>query len=218
MKAIPLTDSLYSYILAHTPPPSQVLAALVQETLTIPGSGMLIAPEQGALMNLLVKLTGARRIVEIGCYTGYSAISMASGLPEGGKLFTLDIDADTTLMAKHYFAAAGLDDKIELRIGPALQSLHSMIAEFGVGSFDIMFIDADKANSMNYYECGLQLLRSGGLIMCDNALWSGTVADEANQEADTNVLRTFNDFIAKDDRVDRVMLNVSDGLYLCRKK
>ena len=93
-----------------------------------------------------------------------------------------------------------------------------MIAEFGVGSFDIMFIDADKANSMNYYECGLQLLRSGGLIMCDNALWSGTVADEANQEADTNVLRTFNDFIAKDDRVDRVMLNVSDGLYLCRKK
>ncbi len=218
MKGIPLTHQIYDYILAHTPPPNAVLPTLAHETRTLPGAGMQIAPEQGALMHLLVKLLGARRIVEVGCFTGYSAISMASALPADGRLITLDVDPNATSVAQRYFAAAGVDNRVELRLGPALTSLQGMMTEFGPGSFDMMFIDADKANSLKYYECGIELLRSGGVIVCDNALWDGTVADPENQEQSTNILRRFNEHIAKDDRVDRVMINIADGLYICRKR
>ena len=218
MKAIPINEALYDYIVAHSFAPSQVLSALAHETRTMPGAGMQIAPDQGALMHLLVKLMGARRIVEVGCYTGYSAIAMASALPDDGRLFTLDINHETSAVAQRYFVTAGLEQKISLRLGPATESLEQLLSEFGPGSFDLMFIDADKANTTNYFELGLQLLRQGGLIICDNALWGGSVVDQADQDKNTNILRKFNDFIAQDERVEAVLLNVADGLYFCRKR
>ena len=143
---------------------------------------------------------------------------MASALPHDGCLITLDKDPSATAVAQRYFAAAGVDNRVELRLGPALQSLQSMMTEFGPGSFDMMFIDADKANGINYYECGMVLLRAGGIFVCDNVLWSGTVADAENQAPDVNIQRKLNEHIAQDERVDRVMINVSDGLYICRKR
>jgi len=179
---------------------------------------MQIAPEQGGFMHLLAKLVGARRILELGCFTGYSAISMASALPVGGKLITLDVNPETTAIAKRYFDKAGLADRIELRLGPGLESMAQLLEEFGPGSFDMMFIDADKGNMSNYYERGLQLLRTGGLVVADNVLWSGDVTDPAKTDADTVAIRAFNDKVAADERVDRVMLNVADGLFLARKR
>lgn len=218
MKAIPLTDELHSYIVAHGQQIHQILPQLATETKTLPGAGMQIAPDQGMFMHLMAKLVGSKRIVEVGCYTGYSAICLGAALPPGGKLYTLDVNPDTTAVATRYFAAAGLADKIELKLGPGLDTLAALAKEHGPGSFDLMFIDADKENQLAYYEWGLKLLRQGGLILADNVLWGGSVIDPKNQEASTKAIRAFNDFVAKDERVDRMLLHISDGLFLARKR
>ena len=202
-------------LLIHVQPDEGVSLAIGAK---VPGAGMQIAPDQGALMNLLVKMIGAKRIVEVGCFTGYSAICMAAALPEAGKLITLDIDPETTAVAKRYFASSGLGSKIELRLGPALTSLAKLETEFGSGSFDLMFIDADKGNMPQYYEMGLKLVRQGGLILADNVLWGGSVVDPHSKRPDTDVIQKFNAKLKADERVDRMLLNISDGLYIARKR
>ncbi len=218
MKAIQMTEPLHAYVTSHAQTVNPALARLAQETRTLPSGGMQIAPDQGALMHLLAKTIGAKRIVEVGCFTGYSAICLAQALPPGGKLITLDVNPETTAVAKRYFAEAGLADRIELRLGPALETLPKLAKEFGEGAFDLMFIDADKANMPEYYEWGLKLLKQGGLILGDNVLWSGAVIDPAKKDADTEAIRRFNERIKNDERVDRVMLGIADGLYICRKR
>ncbi len=218
MKAIPLSDQLHAYIVSHGQAINPVLSQLAAETRTLPGAGMQIAPDQGMFMNLMAKLVGAKKIVEVGCYTGYSAICLAAALPEGGKLYTLDVNPETTAVATRYFAAAGLKNKIELKLAPGLETLAQLEKDHGRGSFDLMFIDADKENQLAYYEWGLKLLRPGGLILADNVLWSGAVIDEGRQDAATKAIRAFNDFVAKDERVDRMLLHISDGLYVVRKR
>jgi predicted O-methyltransferase YrrM len=217
MKAIQLTPQLHAYLMAHNPRVSRVLDELAAETSKMPRSQMQIAPDQGALMFMLAKLVAAKRVVELGCFTGYSAICMASALPQGGKLVTLDVDAETTKVAKRYFAAAGLDDKIELRLGPGLDSLAALKKEWGLGSVDLVFIDADKGNMVRYYEQALELLRPGGLVVGDNVLWGGSVADPSDQDDDTKAIRAFNEHVLKDTRVDKSLVNVADGLFLARK-
>lgn len=218
MKAIPLTDALHAYIVDHCQSVHPVLPRLIEETRSLPGAMMQVSPDQGALMHLLAKLTGARRIVELGCYTGYSAICLGAALPEGGKLYTLDVNPDTTAIAQRYFGLAGLESKIELRLAPGLETLAQLEQEHGAGSFDMMFIDADKEGMPQYYEWGLKLLRPGGLILADNVLWNGAVVDPSKQDASTVAIRRFNDLVKTDERVDRMLLHVSDGLYVIRKR
>jgi caffeoyl-CoA O-methyltransferase len=217
VKQIQLTEELGRYLESHTPLVHPVLADLKRETATLPAARMQISPLQGSFMHLLTKLVGARKVIEVGCFTGYSAISMASALPQGGKLYTLDVSVDFTTIAKRYFAAAGLSDKIELKLAPALETLPALEQAHGA-SFDLMFIDADKGNMLAYYEWGLKLLRPGGLIIADNVLWGGSVADASDQEKDTVAIRRFNAAVAEDERVDRVMLPLADGLFLARKR
>lgn len=218
MKAIPLTGELHAYIVDHCQAVNPVLPQLVAETKTLPGAGMQIAPDQGAFMHVLAKLVGARRIVEVGCFTGYSAICLAAALPDGGKLYTLDVNPETAAVAQRYFNASGLANKIELKLAPALETLAQLEKTHGPGSFDLMFIDADKENQAAYYEWGLKLLRSGGLILADNVLWGGAVIDPARQESSTKAIRAFNDMVKADERVDRMLLHISDGLYVARKR
>lgn len=218
MKTLTLTEPLYDYMLRHAPDVNPVLPRLREETRKLPGAMMQIAPEQGAFMHLLARLIGAKRILEVGCFTGYSAICMGQALPDKGRLITLDVNPDTGAIARRYFAEAGLADKVELRLGPAQEALGALRQEFGPESFDLMFIDADKGNMHNYYEQGLRLIRPGGLILADNVLWSGAVADPKDDRPDTVAIRQFNEKLRTDNRVDRVMLNVADGLYILRRK
>lgn len=166
----------------------------------------------------MAKIIRAKRIVEVGCFTGYSAICLASALPPDDKLYTLDINPGTTAIAQRYFALAGLQDEIELKPAPALNSLLGLEKEHRLNSFDLMFIEADKENQAASYEWGLKLVRSGDLILTDNVLWSGAVIDQSRQDASTKAIRAFNDIVQADPRVDRTLLHISDGLYVIRKK
>jgi len=213
-----MTDALHGYLLDHSLREPPALAALREETAALPRSRMQIAPEQGQLMALLVKLIGARACLEVGTFTGYSALAVALALPADGRLVTLDIDPDTTRVARRHWAGAGVDGKIELRLGPATESLEALLAEDGPGSFDAAFIDADKPNYDAYYEAALELVRPGGLIMIDNVLWSGRVADASNRDPDTEALRALNTKLRDDARIDLVMLPMADGLSLARKR
>jgi len=218
MKAIQLTESLYGYIIDHTPALHPVLADLRAETAKLPGAQMQIAPDQGVLMNFLAKLIGARRAVEVGCFTGYSAIAVALALPSDGKLVTIDVDPTTQKIAKRYFAAAGVDGRIDARLGNALEELPKLEKEFGPGSFDMAFIDADKKPMVEYYELCLRLVRKGGLILADNVLWSGGVADPSDTTENTAAVRRFNAHVRADERCDRLLLNVSDGIFALRRR
>lgn len=218
MKAIQMTEELHDYMVRHGQALSPVLPRLAQETRTLPNGGMQIAPDQGQLMYLLTKLTAAKRVLEVGCFTGYSALCMAAALPADGKLITLDVNPEATSVARRYWTDAGVAAKIELRLAPALETLPKLESEYGAGGFDLMFIDADKQNMSRYYEWGLKLVRQGGLILADNVLWSGSVIDKASQREDVEAIRAFNDHVAADDRVEKVMLSISDGLYMCRKR
>ncbi len=218
MKSIPMTETLRQYLQLHAPAPSTVLPDLVRETLTMPGSVMQITPEQGIFMAFLARLIGARKILEVGCYTGYSAICLASALPEGGSLLTMDIDPRMTGVAEKYFAKAKMADKITVRLAPALTTLQELVDKGEQETFDLMFIDADKANMLAYYEFGLKLLRKGGLIICDNVLWNGDVVEDSPSDERAQVVKEFNRTVAQDERVDRSMINIADGLYLLRKR
>ena len=217
-KTFTLSDTLYRYLLSVSLRDDPLRQRLREETARDDMARMQIAPEQGQLMALLVKLIGARKALEIGVYTGYSALCVAGALPADGRLVACDIDATWTAVAQRYWKEAGLDDRIELRLAPALESLDALIADGESGSFDFAFIDADKENYEGYYERALTLLRPGGLIAVDNTLWSGRVADPAVQDADTRAIRTFNETLYRDTRVDISLIPIADGLTLAMKR
>ena len=215
---LPLTEPLYRYLLANSLREHPTLERLRDETSRLPGAGMQIAPEQGQFMALLVELIGARRVLEIGCFTGYSALAMALALPPGGRLITLEANAEPVEVGRKAWAAAGVADRIEVRIGLALKSLDALLKEGPVGTFDLAFIDADKKNHDAYYEQTLRLVRAGGLILLDNVLWGGRVADPADHERQTEALRALNAKLHCDQRISLAMLPIGDGLTLARKR
>jgi caffeoyl-CoA O-methyltransferase len=216
-KFISLDSKLYDYVVAHGHNSDPILAELAEETARELGSvaGMQIAPEQGTFMALLASAIGARSAIEVGTFTGYSALCVARALPPEGHLLCCDVNAQWTRIAQRYWHKAGVAERITLRLAPALDTLRGLPS---TTTFDFAFIDADKSKYLNYYEEILQRTRVGGLILIDNVLWNGEVLNPANQTEDTRAIRALNGFLARDDRVDVVMLTVSDGLTLCRKK
>ncbi len=215
-KFLSLSPELYEYVVAHGRNRDPVLAELADETARRTGMAMMqIAPEQGTLMTILARAIGARHAIELGTFTGYSAICIARALPPEGNLLCCDVSAEWTAVARRYWEKAGLSHKITLKLAPALETLHSLP---GNETFDFAFIDADKSNQPAYYEEILKRLRRNGLILIDNVIWGGAVLDNRDQTPDTRSIRDLNDFLPKDDRVDVVMLPVADGLTICRKK
>jgi len=217
-RSISLTDSLYDYLLAVSLREPEVLRRLRDETGNLPESRMQIAPEQGQFMALLARLTGARRCIEVGVFTGYSSLVLSLALPDDGRILACDVSDEWTSVARRYWAAAGVAHKIDLRLAPALETLGGLLAAGDAGSYDFVFLDADKENYLRYYELALELLRPGGLIVADNTLWSGRVVDPANDEATTVALRQFNEYLHRDERVDLSLVPVGDGLTLARKR
>lgn len=217
-KSIQLDDTLYTYLLSVSLREPEVLRQLREETANHPYGGMQIAPEQGQFMALLVELIGAQRVLEIGVFTGYSSTCMALALPPDGRLMALDLSAEYTGIARRYWQLAGVANKIELRLGPALASLDRLIEDGASDSFDLAFIDADKGHYAAYYERSLRLLRPGGLLLIDNVLWGGKVADLSVEDDDTQAIRALNRIIHTDERVTEVLLPVADGLTLARKR
>ena len=216
MKFIPMTDPLYDYLVAHGHNADPILAELAKETAALgPISMMQIAPEQGTLMSVLVRAIGATSAIEIGTFTGYSALSVARALGPKGKLLCCDISDEWTAIARKYWQKAGVADRIELKLAPALDTLAALPADH---TFDFAFIDADKVSYRGYYEALLPRMRANGLIVFDNVLWMGQVLDRAAPSDDTKALQALNDFIATDTRVQAVMISVSDGLTIVRKK
>ena len=207
-------DSLFAYLLAHRSPDDALLRDLQAETAGHTQGRMQIAPDQGTLLRVLVGALGVKRAIEIGTFTGMSSICIARGLPPGGRLLCCDVSQEFTSIARRYWERAGLLDRIELRIGPALETLRALPREPG---FEFAFIDADKTSYAEYYEELLPRLRVAGLIAVDNVLWHGAVVDPTAQDADTLAIRRFNDQVAADPRVESVMIAVADGLTLARK-
>jgi caffeoyl-CoA O-methyltransferase len=195
-----------------------LLARLRQETAALPMARMQIAAEEGQFLDLMLRLTGARRCIEIGVFTGYSSLVTALALPEDGYLLACDINPDTTAVARRYWAEAGVSSRIRLELAPALHTLEAELAAGAQGSYDFAFIDADKGGYIAYYECCMRLLRCGGLIAVDNTLWSGSVADPDDRSADTEAIRAFNEHVAADRRVDYCLVPISDGVTLVRKR
>jgi predicted O-methyltransferase YrrM len=216
-RTLTLDDTLYDYLLGVGVREHPAQAALRAATRTHRHAGMQISPEQGALMALLVKLIGARRTIEVGVFTGYSALSVALALPDDGRLLACDIDRDYAAIGEPYWAAAGVAHKIDLAIGPALGTLDARLAAGEAGRYDFAFIDADKRGYDAYYERCLRLVRPGGLIAIDNVLWSGAVARPARDD-DTAALQTLNTKLHGDARIDLAMLPIGDGLTLARKR
>jgi len=211
-------EKLYDYTLATWLRDSDLKQRLREETRKLTAGGMQIGPDQGQLMALLVRAIGARRVVEIGTFTGYSALSVAEALPQDGKLIACDTSKEWTDIARRYWREAGLDEKIELRLGPAIDTLYQLIGDGQGGTFDMAFIDADKANYERYYEACLLLVRRGGLILIDNVLWGGSVINEAKQDDDTLAIRALNAKLREDDRIDLALIPVGDGLTAARKR
>jgi len=216
-KFIALDGPLYDYVVKHGHNGDPILRELAAETSSKLGrvSMMQISPEQGTLMTILARAIGTRSAIEVGTFTGYSAICVAGALPPEGHLLCCDVNEEWTAIARRYWQKAGLADRITLKIAPALDTLRALPA---APPIDFAFIDADKANYRSYYEEILERMRSGGLILIDNVLWNGEVLNRRNQTADTRAIRELNDFLVTDGRVDVVMLPVSDGLTICRKK
>jgi predicted O-methyltransferase YrrM len=211
-RTLDLTADLVAYLRRVGVREDPVLARLRETTATMPQASMQIAPEQGAFMALLVRLTGATRIIEIGTFTGYSSTVMAMALPPDGRILCCDVSREWTDVARRTWEEAGVADRIELRLAPATETLATLDDD----AFDIAFIDADKPAYDAYYEGCLRVVRSGGLIMIDNVLWSGRVADESDRDATTLHIRALNEKIAGDERVDHVVLPIADGLTLAR--
>jgi predicted O-methyltransferase YrrM len=213
-----LTDEVYDYLLRVSLREPDVLRELRDETAGLERSEMQIGPEQGQLMALLVELIGARRTLEIGTFTGYSALVVAMALPPEGRVVACDVSEEWTSIARRYWEKAGVSEKIDLRLGPARETLEALLREGRRDQFDFAFIDADKAHYDVYYELCLQLVRPGGLIAVDNVLWSGKVADPAVEDEDTEAIRRLNAKLASDERVTISLLPVGDGLTLARRR
>ncbi len=213
-KSFSLSPEVHQYLVEHGTPPDDLQRGLIEETRKLgPVAGMQIAPEQGAFMTLLAGLIGARKAIEVGTFTGYSALCLARGLPEDGQLICCDVSEEWTSIGRPYWEKAGVAHKIDLRIGPALDTLRGLPEQ---PSFDLAFIDADKGSYLAYYEELLKRIRPGGAILVDNVLWSGRVADPGASDENTVAIRGFNDALAADPRVECVMLPISDGLTLAR--
>lgn len=216
-KTITLTDRLHDYLLDVSLREADVLKKLREETAQLANANMQIAPEQGQFMALLARLIGAKRCLEIGVFTGYSALCVALALPPDGTIVACDVSDEWTRIARRYWSEAGVADRIDLRLAPALGSLDALLADGAAGSFDLAFIDADKENYVHYYERALRLLRSGGLAIVDNVLWDGRVADPDAAEESTVALRAFNEHLRNDPRVTLSMLPLADGVTLALK-
>jgi predicted O-methyltransferase YrrM len=217
-RTLTLTDGLYDYLLAHSVQEPESLQALRQETAQHPMAQMQIAPEQGQFMALLIQLMGAKKALEVGVFTGYSALWVALALPPEGRLIACDVNRDYTAIAQRYWEQAGVAQKIDLRLAPATETLAHLIAEGQQDSVDFAFIDADKSNYAVYYEQVLQLVRPGGLIAIDNVLWSGRVADPNITDNRTQVLRRLNAALAADPRIRLSLVPIGDGLTLALKR
>jgi O-methyltransferase len=216
-RTLGLTDPLHQYLMQVGLREHEGLKRIREETAQLPGVHMLLAPEQAQLMALLARLLGVRRYLEIGTYTGYSALAIALALEPGGRVVTCEIDQAIATTAQRHWHRAGVTDKIELRPGPALETLDAILTQDGRGRFDMAFIDADKENLLAYYERCHGLVRIGGLILIDNTLWSGSVADDSDHDPSTEAIRAFNMFVHGDQRVEMVLLPIGDGLTLARK-
>ncbi len=216
-RSLNLDDTLYQYLLEHSLREHPEQIALRETTRTHSHAQMQISPEQGQFMALLVKLIGARRCIEVGVFTGYSALSVALALPGDGRVLACDISAEFTAVGQPFWQRAGVAHKIDLRLAPALHTLDACLAAGEAGHYDFAFIDADKTGYDDYYERCLQLLRPGGLIAIDNVLWSGAVARPAT-DADTRALQALNDKLHRDDRIDLSLLPLGDGVSLARKR
>ena len=215
-KSFSLSPEIHEYLVSHGTPPDEVQRELIEETTALgPISIMQIAPEQGAFLTLLARAIGAQRAIEIGTFTGYSALCIARGLPDDGYLLCCDVNADWTAIARRFWEKAEVAHKIELKLAPAVDTL-GLLSESS--AFDLAFIDADKPSYLSYFEALLPRMRSGGLILVDNVLWMGRVVDPEADDEQTRAIRHFNDVVAKDTRVDRVMLPIADGLTLLRKR
>jgi caffeoyl-CoA O-methyltransferase len=217
-RTISLDDRLYQYLLSVSLREPPVLRRLRQETSRLPNASMQIAPEQGQFMALLIRLTGARKVLEIGTFTGYSALTMALALPPNGRIVACDISREWTTIASRYWAEAGVAARIDLRLAPALETTTALLDAGEALTFDFAFIDADKERYADYYEAALQLLRPGGLIAIDNTLWNGRVANPAAQDGDTLAIRAFNERLKDDLRIDLSLVPIGDGLTLARKR
>jgi len=217
-KTLNLTPKVYDYLLAHSLRDTPVLRELREETAKIKYGGMQISPEQGQLMALLVKLTGARRTIEVGVFTGYSSLCVALAMPDDGRVVACDLNEEWTAIARRYWERAGVAHKIDLRLAAAGRTLDALLRDGGAGQYDFAFIDADKGNYDTYYERCLQLVRPGGLIAVDNTLWSGDVADDSNNDDDTVAIRALNDKMHRDARIEFSLLPIGDGLSLALRK
>jgi caffeoyl-CoA O-methyltransferase len=215
-KSFFLSAQAQEYLVAHGTPPDDVQRDLIEETRALGGvAGMQVAPEQGAFMTVLTRLVGARRAVEVGVFTGYSSLCIARGLPDDGRLLSLDVSEEWTAIGRRYWERAGVASKIDLQLGPASDTLRALPAE---EMFDLAFIDADKPNYPVYYEEVLRRLRPNGVILVDNVLWSGRVFEPDADDENTKAIKAFNDAVASDQRVDVVMLPLADGLTIARKR
>ena len=217
-RSIGLDETLHEYLLSVSLRETDAMRALRKETAQQPRSNMQIAPEQGQFMAFLVRLMGARRALEVGTFTGYSALAVAQALPDDGGLITCDVSDEYTAVARRYWEEAGVTDKIDLRLAPAIETLDGILAGGGGGTFDFVFIDADKTSYDVYYERSLELLRPGGCIAIDNTLWSGDVARPDVRDDDTEALRALNEKLHGDERIDLSLFPIADGLTLCRRR
>ena len=213
-----LTDRLYDYLVDVSVREPPILRELREETAKLPMAMMQIGAEQGQFMRLLIELIGARRAVEVGTFTGYSALCVAEAMGPQGRLIACDVSEEYTAVARRYWARAGVAERIDLRLGPAVATLDDLLAKGAAGSIDFVFIDANKTDYDAYFERALRLLRPGGLIAVDNVLWSGSVADPTADDEDTNAIRALNRKLATDERVSLSLLPIGDGLTLARKR
>ncbi len=210
-----LSDALDAYVRAHTEPPGPIARDLIAETAALPMAGMQIGPDEAGLLALLVRISGARDLIEVGTFTGYSSLAMASALPEGGRLLCCDVSEEWTAIARRYWRRAGVADRIELRLAPAIETLRALPAG---PQFDLAFLDADKERYPDYFAELVPRLRPGGLLLADNVLWSGAVADDTDQRESTAGLRRFSQLAVQDDRLETVLLPAFDGLSISRRR
>ena len=213
-----LNSELYEYLQRVSLREAEILHRLREETARLPMARMQISPEQGQFMALLARLINAQRCIEVGVYTGYSALAVAQALPDEGYLLACDVDEEATAVARRYWSEAGVDQHIDLQLRPAVDTLNARIHAGECGNYDLAFIDADKSGYMDYFEACLRLLRPGGLVMVDNVLWGGNVIDPDADDEDTRAIRAFNQILLQDQRVEISLLPIGDGLTLARKR
>ncbi len=216
-RTLAISESIYQYLCDHSLREDPILKELRDHTYDMEERAMQIAPEQGQFMQMLIKLIGAKNTIEVGVFTGYSSLAIALALPEDGRIVACDVNPQYTSVAEKFWVSAGVREKIDLRIGPARDTLSELISDGLTGTFDFAFIDADKVNYDHYYELCLELIRPGGLITVDNVLWGGATADDNINDTNTNSIRALNDKLHRDERIDLSLVPIGDGLTLAMK-